>query len=50
MKELRAGWAPDASAMLRAKPMPRNNGREMALRGYRLNRWLDTMKPVQRGA
>lgn len=47
MKELRAGRAPNMSAMLRAKPMPRNDGREMALRGYRLNEWLDATKPVQ---
>ena len=47
MKELKAGRTPGASAMLRAKPMPRNDGREMALRGYRLNEWLDATKPVQ---
>jgi hypothetical protein len=47
MKDLRAGRAPDASAMLGAKPMPRNDGREMALRRYCLNEWLDATKPVQ---
>jgi hypothetical protein len=50
MKDLRAGRAPDASAMLGAKPMPRNDGREMALRRYCLNEWLDATNPFRRSA